>query len=92
VILVYLARNKFDLVGRPPVINWISYHAETGKNPKTGKKWQVTLVRDDRSADRKNPWARKFYRFQIQGPNAMKVTTKLLKKTPPELKMFNWTI
>jgi glycine cleavage system aminomethyltransferase T len=91
VILVYLAKNKFDLVGRPPVINWISYHAETGKNPKTGKKWQVTLVRDDRSADRKNPWARKFYRFQIQGPNAMKVTTKLLKKTPPELKMFNWT-
>jgi syringate O-demethylase len=91
VILVYLAKNKFDLVGRPPVINWITYHAETGKNPKTGKKWQVKLVRDDRSADRKNPWARKFYRFQIQGPNAMKVTTKLLKKAPPELKMFNWT-
>ncbi len=33
VILVYLAKNKFDLVGRPPVINWITYHAETGKNP-----------------------------------------------------------
>ncbi len=48
-------------------------------------------MRDDRSADRKNPWARKFYRFQIQGPNAMKVMTKALKKAPPELKMFNWT-
>ena len=32
-----------------------TYHAETGKNPRTGKKWQVKLVRDDRSADRKNP-------------------------------------
>jgi syringate O-demethylase len=89
VILCYLAKNKFNLIGRPPVINWVTYHAETGKNPATGKKWQVKLLRDDRSADRKNPTARKTYRFQVQGPNAMKVMTKVLKKAPPDLKFFN---
>ncbi len=89
VILCYLAKNKFNLIGRPPVINWVTYHAETGKNPATGKKWQVKLVRDDRSADRKNPTARKTYRYQVQGPNAMKVMTKVLKKAPPDLKFFN---
>ena len=46
-------------------------------------------MRDDRSADRKNPKARKTYRFQVQGPNAMKVMTKVLKKAPPDLKFFN---
>jgi glycine cleavage system aminomethyltransferase T len=89
VILCYLAKNKFNLIGRPPVINWVTYHAETGKNPATGKKWAVKLVRDDRSADRKVPTARKTYRFQVQGPNAMKVMTKVLKKAPPDLKFFN---
>ncbi|MEO6080447.1 MAG: aminomethyl transferase family protein [Steroidobacteraceae bacterium] len=89
VILCFLAKNKFNLIGRPPVINWVTYHAETGKNPATGKKWQVKLVRDDRSADRKNPNARKTYRYQVQGPNAMKVMTKVLKKAPPDLKFFN---
>jgi syringate O-demethylase len=91
VILFYLAKNKFNLVGRPPVANWVTYHAETGKNPKTGKKWQVKLARDDRSADRKNPLARKTYRYQVQGPNAMKVMAKVLKKNPPDLKFFNMT-
>jgi len=91
VILCYLAKNKFNLIGRPPVANWVTYHAETGKNPKTGKKWNVKLVRDDRSADRANPKARKTYRFQVQGPNAMKVMTKVLKKAPPDLKFFNMT-
>ena len=89
VILCYLAKNKFNLIGRPPVANWVTYHAETGKNPATGKKWDVKLVRDDRSADRANPKARKTYRFQVQGPNAMKVMTKALKKAPPDLKFFN---
>jgi glycine cleavage system aminomethyltransferase T len=91
VILCYLAKNKFNLIGRPPVANWVTYHAETGKNPKTKKKWNVKLVRDDRSADRANPKARKTYRFQVQGPNAMKVMTKALKKAPPDLKFFNMT-
>ncbi|HXZ69098.1 MAG TPA: aminomethyl transferase family protein, partial [Alphaproteobacteria bacterium] len=31
VILFYLAENKFNLVGRAPVLNWITFHAQTGK-------------------------------------------------------------
>ena len=33
--------------------------------------------------------ARKTYRFQIQGPNAMKIMERVLGKAPPELKFFN---
>ena len=61
---------------------------ETGKNP-DGKKWNVKLERDERSASRTNPTARKTYRYQVQGPNAMKVMTKVLGKAPPDLKFFN---
>src|SRR5580765_8326321 len=30
VILFYLAENRFNLVGRAPALNWITFHAETG--------------------------------------------------------------
>ena len=30
VILFHLAENRFNLVGRAPALNWITYHAETG--------------------------------------------------------------
>ena len=30
VILFHLAENTFNLVGRAPALNWITYHAETG--------------------------------------------------------------
>ena len=82
VILFYLAENKFNMVGRIPVINWVRYHAETGG-------YDVKAELDERSAARKDPFNRKTYRFQVQGPNAMKVIEKALGKTPPELKFFN---
>jgi glycine cleavage system aminomethyltransferase T len=81
VILFYLAENKFNLVGRAPALNWVTYHAETGK-------YDVKLELDQRSALRSDG-RRKSYRFQIQGPNAMKVIAKVLGKAPPELKFFN---
>jgi glycine cleavage system aminomethyltransferase T len=83
VILFYLAENKFNLVGRAPALNWVTYHAETGK-------YDVKLELDQRSALRSDG-RRKSYRFQIQGPNAMKVIAKILGMTPPELKFFNMT-
>jgi glycine cleavage system aminomethyltransferase T len=60
----------------------VQYHAE-----KSGL--DVKCERDERSASRVNPVARKTYRFQVQGPNAMKVMHKVLGKAPPELKFFN---
>lgn len=83
VILFYLAENKFNLVGRAPALNWVTYHAEAGK-------YDVKVELDQRSALRSDG-RRKSYRFQIQGPDAMKVIEKVLGKTPPELKFFNMT-
>jgi syringate O-demethylase len=82
VILFYLAPNQFNLVGRIPVLNWVRFHAATGG-------YDVKVELDERSAARPDPFNRKSYRFQIQGPNAMKVMEKLLGTKPPELKFFN---
>ena len=82
VILFYLAPNTFNLVGRIPAINWVRFHADTGK-------YKVKLTLDERSAARPDPFNRTNYRFQIQGPNAMKVMEKVLGETPPDLKFFN---
>ena len=82
VILFYLAENQFNMVGRIPVINWVMYHAETGG-------YDVKVELDERSAARPDPFNRKSYRYQIQGPNAMKVMEKVLGKAPPDLKFFN---
>jgi syringate O-demethylase len=83
VILFYLAENSFNLVGRAPVLNWVTYHAQTGG-------YDVKVELDQRSALRKDG-RRKSFRFQIQGPNAMKVIEKAIGRTPPELKFFNMT-
>jgi syringate O-demethylase len=83
VILFYLAENKFNLVGRAPALNWITYHAETGG-------YDVKVELDQRSALRTDG-RRKSYRFQVQGPNAMHVIERALGGPPPELKFFNMT-
>jgi glycine cleavage system aminomethyltransferase T len=82
VILFQLAQNQFNLVGRIPALNWIRFHAETGG-------YDVKLELDERSAARKDPFNRKSYRFQIQGPNAMKVMAKVLGAQPPDVKFFH---
>ncbi len=84
VILFNLGPNRFNLVGRIPALNWIQYHAHAGK-------YDVKLELDERSAARKDPFNRKSYRFQIQGPNAMKVMEKVLGKRVPEVKFFHIT-
>jgi syringate O-demethylase len=83
VILFHLADTEFNLVGRAPVLNWVTYHAQTG-----GYDVQVEL--DQRSAMRTDG-RRKHYRFQLQGPNAMEVIARALGAEPPELKFFNLT-
>jgi Glycine cleavage system T protein (aminomethyltransferase) len=80
-ILFYLDENTVSLVGRPSVHNWVQYHAETGD-------YDVTCERDERTAV--NPTGkRKLYRYQVQGPNALKVLTKANGGTLPEIKFFN---
>jgi glycine cleavage system aminomethyltransferase T len=79
-ILFYLDKNRFSLVGRPSAHNWVQYHAETGD-------YDVKLKRDERSAV--NPTGRRLYRFQVQGPTALKVLEKVTGGPLPEIKFFN---
>lgn len=83
VILFYLAPNQFNLVGRAPTLNWVRFHAETGG-------FDVNVELDERTVKRTDG-KRKSYRFQIQGPNSMKVIQSAIGRTPLELKFFNMT-
>jgi len=82
VILIRHEEEMFNLIGRPSIHNWVQYHAENGG-------YKVTLERDERSAARQGPIVRKSYRFQVQGPNAVKVIEKVTGKPFPNIKFFN---
>jgi syringate O-demethylase len=82
VVLFYLDKELFNLVGRPSVHNWIQFHCETGG-------YKATVERDERSAARQGPPVRKAYRYQVQGPNARQVMEKVTGKPVPELKFFS---
>jgi glycine cleavage system aminomethyltransferase T len=84
VILFYLDKDLFNIVGRPSVHNWVQYNGEIGK-------YNVKFERDERAAAQKGPIVRKAYRYQVQGPNAMKVIEKVTGKPAPELKFFHMT-
>jgi syringate O-demethylase len=84
VILFYLDKDLFNLVGRPSVHNWVQYNCEIGG-------YKAQLERDDRAAVRHGPIVRKVYRYQIQGPTAMKVIEKATGTPAPETKFFNMT-
>ena len=86
-ILFHLEENKLIFVGRAPSANWIQFHAETGG-------YNVTTTNDDRSPSRPGgkPVVRKFYRYQIQGPNAKQVIEKLNGGPVPDIKFFNMDV
>jgi syringate O-demethylase len=83
VILFALAESRFNLVGRAPALNWMTYQAETGG-------YDVNVELDLRTALRSDG-RRRSYRFQLQGPNAMQVIERALGGSPPELKFFHTT-
>jgi vanillate/3-O-methylgallate O-demethylase len=79
-ILFHLDDGELSLVGRPPAINWVQFHAETGG-------YEVDAVRDERSAV--NRGERQAYRFQVQGPNALALMERLIGGPVPEIRFFN---
>jgi len=83
VIMFYLAENKFNLVGRAPALEWVQFHAATGK-------WDVKVELDQRTALRTDG-KRKLWRYQVQGPNAMKILEKAVGHKPEDLKFFHMT-
>ena len=82
-ILFYLADNKFNLVGRPPAANWVQYNVET-------RGYKASTERDERSAV--NQGRRKTFRYQVQGPHALKVMEKVTGKPAPDIKFFNMEV
>ncbi len=79
-ILFYLSENRLSLVGRPSALNWVEYNQATGG-------YKVTVERDERSAV--NRGSRKLFRFQVQGPHALKVIEKVTGKPAPDIRFFN---
>jgi glycine cleavage system aminomethyltransferase T len=79
-ILFYLDENKFNLVGRPPVHNWVQYNLEA-------RGYKVLAERDERSAA--NQGRRKTFRYQVQGPQAVRVMEKVTGKPVPDIKFFH---
>jgi syringate O-demethylase len=82
VILFGLEGNLFNLVGRPSVHNWVQYNCEVGG-------YNAKCTRDERAAAQKGPVVRQAYRYQVQGPNAVKVMEKVTGGPVPEIKFFN---
>jgi len=82
-ILFYLDENKFNLVGRPPAHNWVQYNLET-------RRYEASAERDERSAV--NQGRRKTFRYQIQGPHALRVMEKVMGKSAPDIRFFNMDV
>ena len=83
-ILFYLDENELLFVGRAPVVNWLQFQAETGG-------YKVDVIRDDRSPSHPRGQAvtRRHYRYQVQGPAAMKVLERLNGGPLPEVRFFD---
>ena len=79
-IVFGLEDRKVNIVNRPAAGNWVEFHAETGG-------YDVTVERDDRSLA--NLKQRKGYRYQVQGPNALRILEAATGKTLPDIKFFN---
>ena len=84
VILFCLEENLFNLVGRPSVHNWVQYNCETGG-------YNAKVTRDERAAAQTGPIVRKTYRYQIQGPTALKVMEQAIGGPLPDVKFFHMT-
>jgi vanillate/3-O-methylgallate O-demethylase len=83
-ILFHEDEDDFVYVGRAPAANWLQFHAETGG-------YDVDVTYDDRSPSRPYGQAvqRRYYRFQIQGPNAWQIIEKLAGGTVEQVKFFH---
>jgi vanillate/3-O-methylgallate O-demethylase len=83
-ILFHLEPDKLVFVGRAPCASWIEFHAQTGG-------YNVKTIKDDRSPGNSRGKAvnRVSYRFQIQGPNAMKVIEEMNGGPIPDIKFFS---
>jgi vanillate/3-O-methylgallate O-demethylase len=81
-ILFRESKDEFLFVGRAPAGNWLRYHATKYPN--------VEVETDRRSPMNPmgRPVTRKYWRFQIQGPNAWAIVEKLNGQPMEQVKFF----
>jgi vanillate/3-O-methylgallate O-demethylase len=79
-MLFGLAENEFNIVGRPVLPNWVQFNAQM-------RKLNVQVERDERSLDNPNH-TRKVYRYEVQGPLAMKILEAVNQGGPLTTKFF----
>jgi glycine cleavage system aminomethyltransferase T len=82
-ILFYLEKNRFNLVGRPPAANWVQFNLQT-------RGYNASAERDERSA--MNQGRRKTFRFQVQGPYAVRLMEKVTGKPAPDIRFFHMDV
>lgn len=80
-ILFHLEPQKYDLVGWFMVLDWVQFIGETGD-------YDVTFERDWNSILREPGVDPVFYRYEIQGPNALRLLEKVIGGPVPETKFF----
>ena len=83
-ILFHEAEDEYVYVGRAPGANWLMFHGETGG-------YDVDIEVDRRSPSRPygNAVTRKYWRLQIQGPNAWPIIEKLNGSPVDQVKFFH---
>lgn len=74
VILFHLDENKFNLVGRAPVIEWVEYHAATGG-------YDVQVERDERMAQQPQ---RKKVTLALESEGVLRVMSSMFQKSARE--------
>lgn len=83
-ILFYLEENLLSLVGWHMVLDWVQFIGETGD-------YDVTFERDANSLMRepgKNPH---YYRYELQGPQALKLMEHVTGAPVPDTSFFSMT-
>lgn len=80
-VLFYLDEESFDLVGHPMSLNWLQYQVAVGD-------YDVTLERDENSYDRVSG-PPKVYRYELQGPDSLKVLEAASGAPVPSVRFFN---
>lgn len=82
-ILFGLSEDLYALVGEKPAINWIQYQAEAGD-------YDVTLSRDDGLTYMRvaGETPKRFYRYELEGPNTQKILDKAAGKHLDRVKFF----
>lgn len=83
-ILFHQDEDEYVYVGRAPAANWLLFNAETGG-------YDLDIEADRRSPSRPmgKPVNRRYWRFQIQGPNAWSIIEKVNGGSLEQLKFFN---